>query len=582
MCPLENANEKESCKSPEGQIFIEIKHPFGTPKEATYSVYECSEKEISFLVPVNHGYFLPGTPIEYSIIGDDENHIQRRGIVRRYQHFVDKKNVSFYKIDVETTRDIDKKGFHKLRPQRFSLEDWNIEQRVHVIHQNEQFDLKISDVSKYSMAFLCPNDLAGNFMVGAVIDSLHLSFQKITVYSGPGTIIRIQKKGFDYLVVVKPNKGIIEVEKGINFHHVDGEFKECKNHIRDLMDISPAYKILISDAVSVLNTFDQLFSTSHFKKLTREMNELELLSKIETEFYPIFDRCFTEMADIVLDKVSSDEANSKYKNYFQLHLHPRMIEGNFTGRMYAKPLGYPGDYEMMRIIKDVDYGGRKLIDKLIDMHALHTPLAQANRERIDYLSNAIIDAVDRSGEKRFNILSIASGASFEISEVIQRRPDIADKITVTCIDQELKALQYAQESIYRQCTGNELKLNISFVQMDIASLIRKLKRNQLELSGFNLIYVFGLFDYFEDKMCVFFIRQLFEMLAADGVFIASNYSLDGHQHRIYLEFAFEWYMVYRTCEKLNEIGENSCSSNVEIKIDESHDRVIKYLLLQKA
>jgi extracellular factor (EF) 3-hydroxypalmitic acid methyl ester biosynthesis protein len=404
----------------------------------------------------------------------------------------------------------------------------------------------------------------------------------MTVYNGPGTIIRIQKKGFDDLIVVKPNNGIIEVEKGINSRHVDGEFKECEIHIRDLMDIAPAFKILISDAVSVLNTFDQLFNTSRFKKLTREMNELELLTKIETEFNQIFDRCFTEMVGIVTDKVNTDEANLKYKNYFQLHLHPRMIEGNFTGRMYGKPLGYPGDYEMMRIIKDVDYGGRKLIDKMIDMHALQTPLAQANRERINYLSNAIIDAVDDSGEKRYNILSIASGASFEIIEVLRRRPDIAGKISVTCIDQEPKALQYAQETIYRQCMESQLKLNISFVQMDIASLIRRLKKGQLGLPEFNLIYVFGLFDYFEDKMCVFFIRQLFEMLATDGIFIASNYSLDGHQHRIYLEFAFEWYMVYRTYEKLHQIGENSCPSSTKIKVVESPDRVIKYLLLQKA
>ena len=65
---------------------------------------------------------------------------------------------------------------------------------------------------------------------------------------------------------------------------------------------------------------------------------------------------------------------------------------------------------------------------------------------------------------------------------------------------------------------------------------------------YNLIWSAGLFDYFEDKVFVFMLKRLLEMVADDGEIIIGNFSVI-NPSRAYMSI-FQWNLFHRSPQKL--------------------------------
>ena len=71
--------------------------------------------------------------------------------------------------------------------------------------------------------------------------------------------------------------------------------------------------------------------------------------------------------------------------YAKRALHPLVLCSPFMHRTYAKPLGYAGDYEMVRMMTLDPFQGNSLYAKILNTFFLNTPPVVAHRNRIDIL-----------------------------------------------------------------------------------------------------------------------------------------------------------------------------------------------------
>ena len=66
-------------------------------------------------------------------------------------------------------------------------------------------------------------------------------------------------------------------------------------------------------------------------------------------------------------------------------------------------------------------------------------------------------------ETEVKILSVASGPALEIKKLIKMYPEISNRINLTLLDQEIKALEYSQDHIYENKIKYQSSLKVNFI-----------------------------------------------------------------------------------------------------------------------
>jgi extracellular factor (EF) 3-hydroxypalmitic acid methyl ester biosynthesis protein len=541
--------------------FIEIRHTYGPVRKSVYKVVEYNEGGTSFLVPVADGYFRSGYPLEYALVTPDLTKMDRFGVVRYYHPFNDDQGGAFFRVGVENQPRRHKKNETlRIRPDRYDLSAKR-EQFIYFAHGDQEFQFPLVDISRYSAAFFSCEDQALGLSVSAALRGVEIVYGSRTVFQGTVIVTRCETLTGEnrYRIVVEPrdavfNVEMIETEDTLSTvsRSVEHLLVAAKKHRR----IDQRFKSLVSDMRLFLEEYRRILDMPAAATLSMVENEAFFLDDLSNTFYPEMNRYVEEFDEIVSDLALSEAEHGLYKSYFQSNFHPLLMSAPFCHRTYFKPLGYPGDFEMMRMIKEAAFKGPTLFFKLIHHAMIASPMSVANRNRIRYLADKITEVVEASDAEQVNLLSIASGPAFEIQRIIEERPEIGNRIHVTLLDQEIEALRFSQDNIYMKRILHNCHIQVSLIHERIGTFLKNVARGKTTLPKLDMVYIFGLFDYFDDRTCRFCIDKSATLLNPNARILVSNYSLEGHRHRAFIEYALEWYMVYRNAEEMMAIGRN--------------------------
>jgi extracellular factor (EF) 3-hydroxypalmitic acid methyl ester biosynthesis protein len=567
-----------------GSSFIEIRHTFGPVRKSVYKVVEFNENGTSFLMPASDGFFRSGHPLEYSLITPDLAKVEGFGVVRYYHPYNDHTGNSYFKVGLEAGRSGSERKSESLRirPPRLHLSQFRNEHAIYFFAGDKEYELSLVDISRYSAAFLCDEEEAFNLGISNVLTSVEITFGPKMVFEGSVVVTKRMPDGDKYRIVVEPRSAVFNIdaiEEQERITSVAGAVNSLLHVSLKDRFISSAYKAQIADIRVFLEGYREILDTPTASRLALESDRIAFLEELNKTFYPKFDEYWAHLDNLVTDLNLSDADHGVYKSYCQRHLHPLVMKAPFCHRIFFKPLGYPGDFEMMRMLRDNKYEGPTPFSMLLNKYALKIPLAEAARNRNQILAERIAEFVRNHPSQIVRILSMASGPALEIQQLIETYPEEASRIHVTLLDQEVEALRYSQDCIYMKRIIHNSNIKVELVHQNIGAFIRQISRPDKGLASFHMIYIFGLFDYFDDKICAYFIKHAAELLAEKGKMLISNFSLDRHHHRVYMEYMFDWYIVFRSKEKLEELG-NSTKIPCIVRVDEDPTSVIKFLDIQ--
>ncbi len=218
----------------------------------------------------------------------------------------------------------------------------------------------------------------------------------------------------------------------------------------------------------------------------------------------------------------------------------------YGNRAFNKPRGYAGDFEMMNNVYFNELRGETLFAKCVQRFFTDNPAGKAVRNRVIYLNEKIEKCNIRNLQSK--ILGVASGPAREIQKFFQDSPDRASKCEIHLLDQDADALKFSQKAIYEICRNKGVQPNIYFHNLAIKNIIAE----GLPLSGFDLIYSAGLFDYFTDPVAHFAAKQLYSALAKEGELVIGNFDANNPAQFI-MEALGDWYLIYRDKNKLREL-----------------------------
>ncbi len=572
----EKRSSPRTTEQPAGAVFIEIEHSYGPLRTSVYRVLEEDERGLSFLVPGEDGYFLEGTPLRFSIILKDRLRTKHFGFTRSCQPTNSEEGEKIYRIGVELCDALrtPPRTEYTLRAPRLRSgkgKEFHITFRL----AEEEFRSELTDISRYSAAFACtPEDLL-SLRIGAVLSGVRIQAGKRVIFEGSATIRRIAHEGKGKpRVVIEPRGLPIDLDAVRKADLLNTAFEGTTSLIaqhESYQSVDATFRAMVADLRFFLEDF------RHYLESPLLDSESEKPEQLLQEIFPLFfsglDGKVTRLDSYATELGLSEDKAWLHRQYYQKNLLSLFVAAPYNHRIYFKPRGYPGDFEMMRLVHRDSFEGASLFGKILNKYSTSIPIARAVRERTTYFKERLAAELVRN--PALQVLSIASGPALEFDALLEETPALADGLSVSLLDQEIEALQFSLENLSERRIRTGCGMRVSCLHQNIGNYLRRVARRQIG-ERYDLIYAAGLFDYFDRKTSAFVIRQILSLLRPGGHLIVANLSLTGHLHRVYMEYGHDWNLIYRSSEEMAELAEG-LPAGTRVKVGQIADGLVTLL-----
>jgi extracellular factor (EF) 3-hydroxypalmitic acid methyl ester biosynthesis protein len=245
-----------------------------------------------------------------------------------------------------------------------------------------------------------------------------------------------------------------------------------------------------------------------------------------------------------------------HRSYVQHELHPLMMCSPFMHRAYTKPLGYAGDYQMVRMMLDEPWDGANSFAKLLNASALRHEAPAAHRNRIRLLAEAIEAEARRvvSQDRAFRVLNIGCGPAVEVRDFLRANPGLASRSEFHLVDFNAETLEHVQQDFAPLAEQTGARAVIRTEQRSIHDIIRASVEGEKEPpAGYDMVYCAGLFDYFRDATCSYLL-QLFHSWTSDGGLLLVTNVTPRHSSVGIMGVVLEWNLELRSEAAMLELA----------------------------
>ena len=277
-----------------------------------------------------------------------------------------------------------------------------------------------------------------------------------------------------------------------------------------------------------------------------------------------------ELAELTHERATLSPAEeARARCLFQQQMLDKVHESHFCRYAYEKPRGYPGDFVTQEMIwlsrtngRRFRYAGDTAFGKLINSITMNMENAAANEERVRFLRRLIQQC--QGGR----VASIGCGSSIELWEAstVAGRQDW----DFVLVDQDAGALEAARRAV---------ALPQSQVHHVHDNVLRLILRAEQRLGQRDLVYLFGLLDYFSVPSARKIVECLWPTIAVGGELVVTN-AHPANPSRLWMEYVADWYMDYKTAPQLLGLAERLSDCQANIHTDSFG--VYQYLRLRRA
>jgi hypothetical protein len=297
------------------------------------------------------------------------------------------------------------------------------------------------------------------------------------------------------------------------------------------------------------------------------------LDECENDAIPAWRKLCAEGVELISNLTEGPKFRAT-KSFTEAVLTPETLVAPIQTRAYEKPLGYPGDYQVMNYVYNWRREGDTPYAQFMHRLALEPIKCVATRmNRIEKLLSQEISTASNGAPCR--ITNLACGTAQEIQNLLGQ-PSLSNAVEITLIDQEENTLAYAYEHTLEDVRRHKDQAR---VQCWHASFRELMKAGDLfeRLPPQDVIYSVGLLDYLRDSRAKGLIKTLFNYVAPGGVLVVANVKTGGLSMWP-SEYITDWSMIYRTADQVRDLVDG-LPANVQIEEDELGE--ILFLTIRK-
>jgi extracellular factor (EF) 3-hydroxypalmitic acid methyl ester biosynthesis protein len=449
----------------------------------------------------------------------------------------------------------------------------------------------LHDVSQNGVALELPTDVTTE--IGAVLPELVLSFDGHEVYRGAARVGSVRELGGKTIVGASLLDSLMNIDDVLQLRDV----KSWTVHGSKGLGLGlpeQVWRVGGHDRFKALVAELRLFLEDASQRLGQLESSLPwhvthgspdspardaLIERLRAEFVPQVVR-YSDAIDAALRAATPVEVQA-LKEYSLRNVHNFLMMCPWMHRALHKPLGYPGDFEVMKYVYEANFEGPTLFAKSLSMAFLETAAAQAVRSRKDMIKKQLAARIGaHSSSEPLRILSVASGPAQEIYELLSERTSLAGPLEIVLFDQDKGALSYAFSRLKRLVDS---KWNGVVQIVYLYDSIKRLLRDQnifAKLDRSDVIICCGLFDYLQMPTAVSLCRKFYDCLNEGGSAYVGN-MVPTNPGRWFMELHLDWYLIYRTHAEITAFATRA-APNAQVNILEEETGVNPFVVITRS
>ena len=391
-----------------------------------------------------------------------------------------------------------------------------------------------------------------------VLSEFTVVMQSRSVYSGRAVVSKVLDAGTKAVVEVTLDEaGWTNLNFGLLSKQGGQLAKEFKNFLREwqkLYILSPEFKVVVADMQTFLHDLrlwlDQLeLGIRGFQQPLRASLEKEAVENLATLVPQSIDAFIDRFESIVAHLDS--EAHPQHYAHLRRQLHPLLLSSPFANRAFNKPLGYAGDYQVVDMMIRPPFEGATLFAKIINVWLWGQAPAQAHRNRVDYLERKLFEEAARAkaAGRANRVLNLGCGLAEEVQRFF-RKQDISRHATLTLVDFNEETLRHLQDKLDNIKKDVAWPMSFRLIKKSVFQILKDGGRclHDAPKEQYDYIYCAGLFDYLSDSVCKQILNIFYDMLAPDGLLLATNATdalNSSRPFRYSMEYLLDWHLIYR-------------------------------------
>ncbi len=360
-------------------------------------------------------------------------------------------------------------------------------------------------------------------------------------------VVRVER-GAGYPVAVRFCGGHIDIEY-IALRHDDAVLHQrVQAPSESRSQIPAAYRELIDEITHFLLWHQTVLNTGLRGDADREILD-SVSDTVSTRWREL---CRLAEAQVTSTHLTVEQ-RTQMRLYTRTNVTTLLRAAPVVERAYSKPLGYPGDCELMRMIYEDGFEGETPFGRIFHRIILGDPMAVGGRARCAQMRDLLDREYRRQrqqGHKEFRVASLGCGPAREAMQWISGL-GASDVVELCLIDQEREALNVARKSCSAAAkSGLDLRLSChyqSFVEMlrDPSALIERGRPH--------LVYVTGVFDYLATSLGQRVVKSLLQSVEPGGSVVIANAKAPGVGSWC-CDYVLDWSLIYRTADEVEALA----------------------------
>ena len=393
--------------------------------------------------------------------------------------------------------------------------------------------------------------------LSTVLAPFQIAVQRRVLYAGRAVIHKVVESGTRFICEAELDEtswqdvDVNALLQGNN--EVTAEFRRFTGGWQKFYKLSADFKSVVTDIQGFLHDLrvwlDQIeVGLRQLPDREHDAAERELGKKLLPLIAPAVDSLF-ERFEIACNKLPPD-AYSEHRTFCHRQLHPLLMTCPFMHRIFAKPLGYAGDYEMIDMIIRNRLEGGSLFAKMLQAYILDQGPARSVRNRAEYFTRKFVEETARVRSRGgiASFFSLGCGPAREV-EVFLTNHELADHAQVKLLDFSAETLKQTSTKLQRVREKYHRRTPIITVNNSVNGVLKEIARAQRPEPEYDFIYCSGLYDYLNDRVCVQLNTYLYDQLKPGGTLIVTNFD-PCNPIRNVMEYIFEWFLIHRDAPHL--------------------------------
>lgn len=403
---------------------------------------------------------------------------------------------------------------------------------------------------------LCAPDQV--IQLSEVLDEFTIRGPSRCIFRGKATVTAMMNHGpVTAYEAVLADGGSLDVCTAADQHSLRGAFESFIGNWSKFCRVTSEYKEAVIDLASFLGDLriwlDEVEIGLHpLDMVEKEQTEERIVRSLLEPASAVIGNFFQDF-EIAAAKVPAELLPTHYA-FCRRELHPLLMASPFMHRIFAKPLGYAGDYQMVNMILQDPCAGRSLFAKLLNVFILKQAPAVAHRNRIQHLVERLVSETARCQRpgRPCRVYNIGCGPVGEVQQFIAKHA-IAANSEFVLVDGNQETLDFALHAVRSLGEQHGRPPRVHSRKQTVQQLLKQKGKPVLNGAQFDFIYSAGLFDYLNDKVCRLLIEQCYSWLAPGGLLLITNVDSSNPIRNI-MEHVYEWFLVYRDGRDLEKLA----------------------------